>query len=76
MFDDVWMTAVQLLLGAESDIVAQEVAELHQHVGGKLVRSFVLQLDVVWVGRFVVESSADHPGTRQPGLISSSTPGL
>ena len=76
MLDDVWVAAVQLLLGAQSDVVAQEVAELHQHVGRKLVRSFVLQLDVVWVGRLVVQSSAHHPGTRQPGLISASTPGL
>ena len=76
LFDDVWVAAVQLLLGGQSDVVAQEVAELHQHVGRELVGSFVLLLHVVWVGRFVVERSADHPGTRQSGLISSSTAGL
>ena len=74
--DDVWVAAVQLLLGAQSDVVAQEVPELHQHVARGGVRSVVLQLHVVWVGRFVVQSSADYPGTRQSGLISSSTAGL
>ena len=76
LLDDVWVAAVQLLLGAQGDVVAQEVAELHQHVGRELVGSFVLLLHVVWVGRFVVQSSADHPGTRQSRLISSSTAGL
>ena len=76
LLDDVWVAAVQLLLGAQGDVVAQEVAELHQHVGRELVGSLVLLLHVVGVGRFVVQSSADHPGTRQSGLISSSTAGL
>ena len=74
--DDVGVAAVQLLLRAQSDVVAQEVSELHQHVGCELVRSFVLQLHVVRVGRLVVESSAHHPGTRQPRLISATTSGL
>ena len=76
MFDDVRVAAVQLLLGAQGDVVTQEVTELHQHVGPGLVGSFILQLHVVRVGRFVVQSRADQPGTRQPGLISSSAPGL
>ena len=76
MLDDVRMAAVQLLLGAESDIVTQEVAELHQHVSGKLVRRLVLLLHVVGVGRLVVEGSTDHPPARQSRLSSASTPGL
>ena len=76
LLDDVGMTAVQLLLGAESDIVAQEVAELHQHVSGKLVRRLVLLLHVVGVGRLVVQGSAHHPPAWQSRLSSASTPGL
>ena len=76
MLDDVRMAAVQLLLGAESDIVAQEVAELHQHVSGKLVRRLVLLLHVVGVGRLVVEGSTNNPPARQSRLSSASTAGL
>ena len=72
---DVGVTAVQLVLGGESHVVAEEVTELHQHVGGKLVGRLVLQLHVVGVWRLVVEDGADSPRTRQPGL-SSSSPGL
>ena len=64
LLDDVRMAAVQLLLGAESDIVAQEVAELHQHVSGKLVRRLVRLLHVVGVGRLVVEGSTHYSPAR------------